>query len=110
MNIRLPDIVILDGATDSDGYDIPDAISAIAIWGPSLLAGAVTVQVSPRSTTDTPVWATLQSAGSDVAITVSDVTLITVTCFVALCLHESAAPGADETFLVAGSELFVTSY
>jgi len=101
--VDLGDITILSGQTISDTMDFRkwrSAASAVTIYGPAALTGAVNVQVSQ----DGSVWVDLQEAGADITIAASEAENIITVGWKYLRLLSTLAEAANRVFHVIGEE------
>jgi hypothetical protein len=102
----LPDMTILNGATDSNALLASTSYrtaSSFELFGPAALTGTVTVQVDSGS----GVYKTLQSPpGTDVAIAATKSIVVLYNGWVGMRLHSDAAEGADRVFAVRAVEEF----
>ncbi len=109
--IRLGVLTIPSGQTESNILDGHDArwTKSIFIHPPAVLAGVTTVATSPKSQRDNKgapvhVFQTLQSDGADVVVTDDKVLVLTEAGFGSLRLETTAAPGADEDYVLSAQD------
>lgn len=109
MRVLFPNLVIPQAATKSNAID--GALLAwqesITVYAPLSLAGVTSMQVSPKSVSDSvdADYRTSQSGGSDIAIAAGKAVTISELSFGAFRLSTTVAPGAGgETYGLVGEE------
>lgn len=101
-SVKITSLTIPNGATISNGLaGTGKFLRNIAIYAPSSLAGAITVEASD---TEGGTFRTLQSGGTDVAVAAGKCVVLIEVPFIDMRLKTTVAPGADEVFAVVGQE------
>lgn len=101
-SVKITSLTIPSGQTVSNGLvGTAKFLRNIALYAPSSLAGAITVEVSD---TQGGTFRTLQSGGTDVAIAAGKCVVLIEVPFIDMRLKTTSAPGADEDFAVVGQE------
>lgn len=104
--VRLPDLVIPNAATESNVLSGKELayLTAITIWSPDTLPEAVVVHTAPDAI-GAPDFGAHQSGGVDITLPAAKATTITdIGTVGALKLVASVAVAADRTFIVRGHE------
>lgn len=108
MNIRLANLIVPQGATVSNALSYVEQknMEALSILSPAALDGGTvfTLEISASDNPGSGDWVTLQSDGSDVALSAGK-SLTLVKCpFMSLRVKASVAVANDRTFQVVGAD------
>ncbi len=97
----LPPIIIVTGSSVGNAIAQFDDATALTIYSPAALTGAVTVETEPSSTGTS--FVTLQSGGADVTIPAGKATVLNKVGWRQMRLVSAASEGATRTFVVTKS-------
>lgn len=102
-------LTIAIGDTESNVLDDPKSLfDNMLFFAPAAIGGVTTVEVSPKRAANTLAadWKTLQSGGSDVALTAGKATPVTLSNAAALrVVTDTTVAGADEVYEVIGDQI-----
>jgi hypothetical protein len=104
--IKLPDLVIANGAQNSNvlGRQSLAEMDAITLFAPAVLAEVVNPQVSPKDGSVDADFVNLQVAGADVVIAAGKAVELTDVAWKEFRLRATGAVAAQRTFGAVGAE------
>lgn len=109
--LRLPDLVIPSGATESNEISLTAGVNTkvglgnlvdFIVYGPATLPETVVVQISWLESPSSSDWRTVYISGADVSIPAAKAVIVPVGSSLALRLQANGAVAANRTFQVRG--------